>query len=76
LIAPQLTSTAEFIRMIAQTLHRPFWFHVPKALLQLALGEMSVTLTEGRYSEPRRLLELGYQFQFGQLDMALKNLLT
>jgi NAD dependent epimerase/dehydratase family enzyme len=35
-----------------------------------------VLLTEGRYSEPKRLLELGYQFKFGQLDAALKNLLT
>ena len=76
LIAPQLTSNAEFMRVIAKTMHRPFWFHTPKALLQLVLGEMNVLLTEGRYSQPKRLLELGFQFQFGQLDMALKDLLT
>jgi len=76
LIAPQLTSNAEFMREISKTLRRPFWFHVPKALLQLALGEMNVLITEGRYSQPKRLLELGYQFQFGQLDTALKDLLT
>ena len=76
LIAPALTSNAEFMRVIAKTIHRPFWFHTPKALLQLTLGEMNVMLTEGRYSEPKRLLELGYQFQFGQLDEALRDLLT
>jgi NAD dependent epimerase/dehydratase family enzyme len=76
LIAPQLTSGAEFMRVIAKTLHRPFWFHAPKALLQLALGEMNILLTEGRYAEPKRLLELGYQFQFGKLDEALKDLLV
>ena len=76
LTAPQLTSNAEFMRVISKTLHRPFWFHTPKALLQLTLGEMNVLLTEGRYSEPKRLLELGFQFRFGQLDMALKDLLT
>jgi len=75
LIAPQLTSNEEFMRVIAKTLHRPFWFHTPKALLQLTLGEMNVLLTEGRYSAPKRLLELGYQFQFGQLDTALKDIL-
>ena len=64
------------MRVIAKTMHRPFWFHTPKALLQLVLGEMNVLLTEGRYSQPKRLLELGFQFQFGQLDMALKDLLT
>ncbi|MEP7134836.1 MAG: TIGR01777 family oxidoreductase [Chloroflexota bacterium] len=76
LIAPQPTSSAEFMRGIANTLHRPFWFHIPKALLQIPLGEMNVLLTEGRYSEPRHLLEQGFQFQFGQLDKALKDLLT
>jgi len=76
LIAPALTSNAEFMRVIAKTIHRPFWFHTPKALLQLTLGEMNVMLTEGRYSEPKRLLELGYQFQFGKLGDALKDLLV
>ena len=76
LIAPALTSNAEFMRVIAKTIQRPFWFHTPKALLQLTLGGMNVLLTEGRYSEPKRLLELGYQFQFGNLDDALKDLLT
>jgi len=75
LIAPQLTSNAEFMRVVARMLHRPFWFHIPKVLLQLALGEMNITITEGRYSAPKRLLELGFQFQFGELDVALKDLL-
>ena len=75
LIAPQLTSNDELMRMAAKTLHRPFWFHTPKALLQLTLGEMNVLLTEGRYSAPKRLLELGFQFQFGELNRALKDLL-
>lgn len=74
LIAPTPTSNAEFMRAIARTLHRPFWFHVPKFLLQLALGEMSSLITAGRYSQPRRLLEQGYQFQFPQIQDALRNI--
>jgi hypothetical protein len=76
LIAPTPTSNADFMRAIAQSLHRPFWFHVPKPLLKLALGEMSVLITEGRYSEPRRLLEQGYQFQFPQIQAALGNIFS
>ncbi len=76
LIAPQPTSSVEFMRGVAKTLHRPFWFHIPKILLQIPLGEMSVLLTEGRASRPKRLLEQGFQFEFGQLDKALKDLLT
>ena len=74
LISPQATSSAEFMRAVASALHRPYWFHVPKFLLRLTLGEMSVLLTEGRYSQPKRLIELGFQFQFGHLENAMANL--
>ncbi len=74
LIAPQPTSNAEFMRALARALRRPYWFHAPNFLLQLVLGEMSVLLTGGRYSQPKRLIELGFQFQFGQLDHALEDL--
>ena len=76
LISPQPTSNAEFMQAVARALHRPYWFHVPKLLLGLALGEMSVLLTEGRYSQPKRLIELGFQFQFGQLQNAMEDLLV
>ena len=76
LIAPTQTSNAEFMRAIAKTLHRPYWFHVPKFLLKLALGEMSVLITEGRYSQPQRLLGQGFQFNFPAVDDALRNIFS
>ena len=75
LTAPSFTSGEEFMRAVAGTLHRPFWFHVPKALLQLTLGDMHLVLTEGRRVQPKRLSELGFQFGFGNLEDALKDLL-
>jgi uncharacterized protein (TIGR01777 family) len=76
LIAPEPTSNADFMRAVAKALHRPYWFHVPGFLLRLVLGEMSVLLTGGRYSQPKRLIELGFQFQFGKLRDAMENLLV
>jgi uncharacterized protein (TIGR01777 family) len=76
LISPQPTSNAEFMRAVAKALHRPYWFHIPKFLLRLVLGEMNVLLTEGRYSQPKRLIELGFQFQFGNVDHAMEDLLN
>jgi len=38
------------------------------------LGEMSVLLTEGSYSQPKRLLELGYKFQFPTFEDAAKDI--
>jgi uncharacterized protein (TIGR01777 family) len=75
LIAPEPTSNAVFMKTIAKVLRRPYWFHVPAFLLRLVLGEMSVLLTEGRYSQPKRLLELGYSFKFPGLEDALVDVL-
>ncbi len=76
LISPVPTSNADFMRAVAKALHRPYWFHVPAFLLRLVLGEMSILLTEGRYSQPKRLIELGFQFQFGELKNAMEDLLV
>ena len=74
LIAPTPTSNADFMRIIAQKLKRPYWFHLPSFLLRIPLGEMSVLLTDGSYSQPKRLLELGYKFQFPTLQDAIKDI--
>jgi NAD dependent epimerase/dehydratase family enzyme len=76
LIAPTPTSNAEFMRSVAKALHRPFWFHMPKALLRLPLGEMSVFITEGRYSQPKRLLEQGFMFKFPGIEEALGDIFS
>jgi NAD dependent epimerase/dehydratase family enzyme len=76
LIAPELTSNAQFMRAVTRALHRPYWFHVPRPLLRLVLGEMSILLSEGRYSQPKRLIELGFRFEFGKLDKAMQDLLV
>jgi uncharacterized protein len=74
LIAPMPTSNADFMRIIAKELKRPYWFHLPASLLRIPLGEMSVLLTEGSYSQPKRLLELGYKFQFPTLEAAARDI--
>jgi hypothetical protein len=75
-IAPTPTSNEDFMRILARQLRRPYWFHLPAFLLRIPLGEMSVLLTEGSYSLPKRLLELGYPFQFPTLQDALSDILN
>ena len=74
LIAPTPTPNADFMQTIAKQLHRPYWFHLPSFLLRIPLGEMSVLLAEGSYSQPKRLLELGYVFQFPTFEDAVKDI--
>lgn len=74
LIAPQMTSNAEFMRTLAHTLHRPYWLPTPAFLMRMALGEMSDLVLEGRFAQPRRLLEQGYTFRFPTLQEALQDI--
>lgn len=76
LIAPAQSSNAEFNKTIAEVLKRPYWFHIPEFLLRNILGEMSVLILDGRFSQPKRLTESGYQFQFPSLKEALVDLLS
>jgi hypothetical protein len=74
LISPTPTSSDEFLRAIADALHRPYWFPTPAYLLRTVLGEMSTLVIEGRYTRPKRLLDLGYQFLYPTINAALQDL--
>ncbi len=74
LIAPEAVSNADFYRILAKALHRPYWFPTPAFLLKLVLGEMSVLVLEGRAAAPRRLVEAGYRFQYGEIVVAINHL--
>lgn len=74
LIAPAQTSNAEFNKTLAKVLHRPYWFPYPEFLMRNILGEMSVLILDGRFSQPKRLIESGYQYQFPRLKEAIEDL--
>jgi len=74
LIAPTPTSNAEFNRVLAKVIHRPYWFPIPAFLLRTFLGEMSVIVLEGRFAQPKRLIEAGYRFQFSRPEEAFLDL--
>ena len=74
LIAPAPTSNAEFNRTLATIIHRPYWFPTPAFLLRILLGEMSVLIVQGRFAQPKRLIQLGYRFQFEGAHDALSDL--
>ncbi len=74
LVAPVQTSLEAFSKELAQTLHRPYWFPLPDFLMRNVLGEMGIMILDGRFSQPKRLLESGYQFQFPGPREALADL--
>ena len=75
LSAPAPLTNAEFSRLLGQQLRRPAFVPTPAFALRLLFGEMATALLDGQRSVPRRLLQLGFAFQFPDAGPALTNLL-
>lgn len=74
LVAPGITSNAEFGKVLAAVLRRPFYLPVPAFLLKLLLGEKSILVLAGQQAVPRKLLDAGFTFHHPQAESALKDL--
>jgi uncharacterized protein (TIGR01777 family) len=70
-VAPDIVTNQEFTRALGRALRRPAAFAVPGFALKLALGELSGVLLGGQRVQPGRLLDLGHQYAFPQLEGAL-----
>lgn len=75
LTAPAPVTNAEFGRTLAKVISRPYYMPAPSFALKLAFGETSSVLLTGQKVIPERLQELGFEFQFSQLEPALRHLL-
>ncbi len=73
--SPNPVTNAEFGRTVSRVMRRPFWLPASAFALRLVLGEMSTLVLDGQRVLPKRLLEMGFQFEFGDLQKALENLL-
>jgi len=75
-VAPNPVRMKEFAQALGTALHRPALFPVPALVLRLGLGEMAEVLLEGQRAVPRKALNGGYRFRYGELDAALRDLLA
>jgi len=74
--APNPVTNREFSHAIGRALHRPASVPVPGFVLDLKFGgEFGKVLRGGQRVIPRRALDLGYQFRYTDIDVALRNLL-
>jgi len=75
-VSPSPVTMKQFSKILGKVMGRPSAIPVPAFVLKLMLGEMAVMLLAGQKAVPKKLLNYGFQFQFTQLDEALKNLLN
>jgi uncharacterized protein (TIGR01777 family) len=73
--APNPVTNREFTGELADALHRPAIFPVPKLALRLMFGEMGEIVYASQRVIPEAALQAGYKFRFPTLDGALLDLL-
>jgi uncharacterized protein len=74
--APQPVRNRELTRILAEALHKSaFLPPVPGFMLKLVMGEFGNVLLKGQRVLPKKLLSLGFQFQFPNIKGALENIL-
>lgn len=72
-VAPNPVTNQEFTKTFGSVLNRPTIFPIPEFGIKLLYGEMGKTiLLEGARVLPKRLEDAGFQFQFTNLEQALK----
>jgi uncharacterized protein (TIGR01777 family) len=77
LVSANPVTNEEFTSVLARVLKRPSLFTVPAFAMKLAMGEMAeATALASQRVRPRRLLDLGFEFNQPTLESALRSVLA
>ncbi|WP_028572780.1 TIGR01777 family oxidoreductase [Desulfonatronum lacustre] len=74
--APQAATNTYFTRALGGLLRRPTIFPVPAFAVKLAMGEVAQVVLQGAKIVPKVLTDAGFDFRFGMLEGALKDILA
>lgn len=74
LVAPQVSSSEQFVRGLAKALRRPYWFPRSAFCCARPWGRRVPLSWRGLVAHPKRLIELGDRFQFEGLGEVLADL--
>ena len=74
-VAPQQVTNLEMMQAIAKGRNRSIVLpNIPKFILKLIYGEMSIVILEGSQVSAEKILNAGFKFKFDSIDIAIKNL--
>ena len=74
LTAPVPTTNKGLTKALGKTLNRPTIFPVPEFVLNLIFSEGARVLTDGQSAIPQKLLDLGFEFKFKNIEDTIENL--
>ncbi|MBN1485656.1 MAG: TIGR01777 family oxidoreductase [Chloroflexia bacterium] len=75
LAAPESVTNRQFMRLLGRVLRRPTFLPTPAFALKVAFGELATLLLDGQRAVPKKLLDLGFEFRFPELEPALRDLM-
>lgn len=76
--SPQPLKNTDFMRTLREVCHVPFGLSTPEWLLGVGawlIGTETELVLKSRWVIPKKLLDAGYVFRFGELHAALENIL-
>ena len=74
--SPNPVRNKELAKALGKALHRPSFIHAPAFAVRLLLGEFGNVVLKGQRVLPRRLLQLGFVFQFPEIQGALRSIFS
>ncbi len=75
-VAPNPVQNKKMTKLIASKLDSPLWLpNIPAFVLKMLLGEMAVLVLEGQLVSSQKIEQLGYHFEFYNLETTLQDLL-
>ncbi len=73
--SPKPVTNKVYSQTLAKVLGRPHFLITPTFPLKIVFGEMSSIILDSQRVYPKKLENLGFHFQFADIESALKNLL-
>ena len=72
--APNPVRMTELCETLGKVMARPSWLPVPGIALQLMLGDGAQVVLEGQQVLPKRTQSVGFEYNYPQLESALKDI--
>jgi uncharacterized protein (TIGR01777 family) len=74
-VSPNPISNSALTKTIAKTVKKSLWLpNIPEFVMKLILGEMSYLLFSSKNLSANKILDLGFQFQFPDIENAMADL--
>lgn len=76
LTAPNPHTNREFVKTLGKVMKRPSFMPAPAFAIKLVFGEMSTVVLDGQRVLPTCLQEMGFEFKYGELEAAFRELVS